>query len=135
MFLVDGNVLSEPTKASPVRQVVIWLRENESNLAVNPVILGELEFGILRLPAGRRRTQLMKWFSRGPTYLPVFPLDRATGPVWANLLVQLESRGRSMPATDSLIAATAIQHDLTIATRNTRDYRFAGVDLVNPFEA
>jgi len=135
MFLVDGNVLSEPTKASPVRQVVIWLRENESNLAVNPVILGELEFGILRLPAGRRRTQLMKWFSRGPTYLPVVPLDRATGPVWANLLVHLESRGRSMPATDSLIAATAIKHDLTIATRNTRDYRFAGVDLVNPFEA
>jgi hypothetical protein len=53
---------------------------------------------------------------------------------WNDYLARLQREGRSKPATDSLIAATAIQHDLTIATRDTRDYRFAGVALVNPFE-
>jgi toxin FitB len=51
------------------------------------------------------------------------------------MLAALSRQGRSMPVTDSLIAATARQYDLTVATRNTRDYRHAGVRLVNPFDS
>jgi toxin FitB len=134
MYLVDGNVLSEPTKSTPKQRVVHWLRENESEIAVNPIILGELEYGILRLPVGRQRTQLLSWFADGPAHLPVFHLDPQTANVWVNLMARLARKGRTMPVTDSLIAATALQHQLTIATRNTRDFQFTGARLVNPFE-
>ena len=61
-YLVDANVLSEPTKPIPDPRVVAWLRAHEPDLAVDPVILGELRFGILILPKGRKRTTLERWF-------------------------------------------------------------------------
>jgi predicted nucleic acid-binding protein len=66
-YLVDASVLSEPTKPSPDSRVVAWLRAHEPDIAVDPVILGELRFGILTLPKGRKRTALERWFDgRGP---------------------------------------------------------------------
>jgi toxin FitB len=132
-FLADGNVLSEPTRQSPSPQVVKWLTRNETELAVNPIVLGELEYGIRSLPAGRRRTRLADWFAQGAALLHVFEIDRETGRIWATLLANLRRKGRAMPVKDSLIAATALQHGLTVATRNTSDYRHAGVALTNPF--
>ena len=61
-YLVDANVLSEPTKPEPDPGVVEWLRTNERDLAIDPVILGELRFGILLLARGARRTRLEAWF-------------------------------------------------------------------------
>lgn len=132
-FLVDANVLSEPMKQQPVSRVIDWLLEHETELSVDPVILGELEYGILSLPAGRRRTRLLDWFRGGIARLHLIPIDHHTGHAWANLLADLKRRGQAMPVKDSLIAATAIRHGLTIATRNTKDYRHAGVKVVNPF--
>lgn len=134
-FLVDSNVLSEVTKQSAAASVIEWLTVNESDLAVNPIILGELEFGILKLPAGRRKTQLREWFNQAPNRLRVLDIDTDTSQIWATLLAKLSRKGRSMPVLDSLIAATALQHNLTIATRNTGDYQFAGVEVLNPFRA
>jgi hypothetical protein len=54
-YLVDANVLSEPTKPTPQAGVVEWLRNNEDDIAVDPIILGEVRFGILLLPRGKRR--------------------------------------------------------------------------------
>jgi predicted nucleic acid-binding protein len=64
-YLVDANVLSEPTKPRPAAAVVAWLRRRERDLAVSPVVLGEIEYGILLLPAGRCRTRLEEWFGAG----------------------------------------------------------------------
>ena len=61
-FLVDANVLSEPTRPDPSPQVVDWLRAHESQLVVDPIIIGEVRFGILLLPRGRRRKRLEQWF-------------------------------------------------------------------------
>ena len=97
------------------------------------MILGELQFGIGSLPAGRRRTRLQEWFSAGARTLRCFDIDAATAHEWARLLVELRRKGRAMPVVDSLIAATARQHRLAVATRNTADYKHAGVELVNPF--
>ncbi len=133
-YLVDANVLSEATKPTPTSSVVDWLRANDRRLIVNPIILGELEYGILLLPAGRKRTRLEKWFADGAKRLRVLDLDVDTARVWATLLAELKRKGRAMPLKDSLIAATARQYRLTIATRNLDDYRHAGVTLVNPFE-
>jgi toxin FitB len=132
-YLVDANVLSEATKASPDAGVVDWLRRNEAELALDPMILGEIRFGIHLLPRGKRRRRLESWFNEGVARITCLPFGAATGLRWARLLADLRSAGKSMPIKDSLIAATALVHDLTIATRNVADFRVAGARLLNPF--
>jgi predicted nucleic acid-binding protein len=130
--LVDANVLSEATRPRPDPRVIEWLRRNEREIAVDPIILGEVRFGILLLPRGARRSRLERWFDEGVQRLQCIPWDVATGLRWAELLAALRARGRTMPIKDSLIAATALTHDLTIATLNRRDFEAAGVTMVDP---
>jgi len=132
-YLVDANVLSEPTKPSPSSHVIDWLRKNERDLAVNPIILGELESGILLLPVGRRRKRLEEWFSAGVQRLRILDFDASTASHWARLLARLKKEGFVMPVKDSIIAATAAAHGLSVVTRNTDDFSNAGIKLVNPF--
>jgi predicted nucleic acid-binding protein len=133
-YLVDANVLSEPTRAHPEPAVIEWLAEHEPELAVDPVILGEVRFGILLLPRGRRRAALDRWYSEGVTRLQCLPWSADTGLRWAELLASLRSRGRAMPIKDSMIAATALTHDLVMVTRNTAHFEKTGLELENPFE-
>jgi predicted nucleic acid-binding protein len=63
-FLVDANGLSEPTRPEPEPRVLAWLRRHERRVAVDPVILGEIRYGILLLPPGQRRSRLEAWFIR-----------------------------------------------------------------------
>src|SRR5262249_16052114 len=116
-------------------RVLEWLRKHDRDLAVNPIILGELEYGILLLPAGRRRKKLLDWFQGGIAQLNVIEIDIATASAWAKLLADLRRKRRAMPIKDRLIAATARQHGLTVATGNTTDFRHAGVTVVDPFKA
>jgi predicted nucleic acid-binding protein len=132
-YLVDANVLSEPTKPAPHTGVVEWLRQNERDIAVDPIILGEVRFGILLLPRGRRRTRLERWFDGGIQRIVCLPWEAETGLRWAGLLATLRASGRAMPIKDSLIAATALVHDLAVATRNRTDFEKAGVEVVDPF--
>jgi hypothetical protein len=132
-FLVDANVLSEPTKAAPDPSVVEWLRRHEREITIDPVILGEVRFGILLLPKGRRRARLERWFDAGIQRLHCLPWEAETGLRWARLLASLRAAGRAMPIKDSLIAATALVHGLAVATRNQVDFEKAGVRIVNPF--
>ena len=132
-YLVDANVLSEPTKQAPVSKVVEWLRRNERELAVDPIILGELRFGILLLRKGKRRTGLERWFDAGVQRLHRLPWEAETGLRWAELLAGLRAAGRAMPIKDSLIAATALVHGLIVVTRNRADFDKASVRLVDPF--
>ena len=132
-YLVDANVLSEPTKPTPDPAVVEWLRAHERELVVDPVILGEIRFGILLLKRGKRRAALESWFSAGVRGIRCVPWDTSTGLRWAELLASLRKKGRAMPIKDSLIAATALAHDLTVATRNGDDFLGADVEVVNPF--
>ena len=132
-YLVDANVLSEATKPAPHSGVVAWLKNNERELAVDPVILGEIRFGILLLPAGRKRQRLERWFREGVTRVLCLPWDAAAGLRWAKLLADLRAAGQSMPIKDSLIAATALVHGLVVVTRNARDFRKAGLRIVDPF--
>ena len=132
-YLVDANVLSEPTKPTPASHVMKWLRAHEPDIAVDPVILGELRFGILILPPGRKRAALERWFNAGAGRLRCLPWDADTGLKWAELLARLRKTGTAMPIKDSLIAATALVHGLTVVTRNRADFDGAGVRIVNPF--
>ena len=132
-YLVDANVLSEPTRAAPDPKVIEWLRHNEREIAVDPVIIGEIRFGILLLPKGKRRAGLEQWFNAGVQRLQCLSWEAETGLRWAQLLARLRATGRAMPIKDSLIAATALVHGLTVVTRNRTDFEKAGVKIVNPF--
>jgi toxin FitB len=132
-FLVDANVLSEATRPEPDPRVVDWLAHHEREIVVDPVILGEIRFGILLLPEGKRRARLERWFQDGVERVHCLAWDAATGLRWARLLADLRARGRSMPIKDSLIAATALVHGLTIVTRNRTDFEKAGVEIIDPF--
>jgi len=132
-YLVDANVLSEPTKPVPISKVVDWLRANEENLVVDSIILGELCVGIFALPRGRKRTQLERWFGDVVQTIDCLPWDATISRRWAKLVVDLKQQGNELPLLDSMIAATALQHDLTVATRNTRDFNKTGVKVLDPF--
>ena len=133
-YLVDANVLSEPTKPSPNSKVTAWLSAHESDLVVDSIILGELCVGILTLARGRKRTRLEQWFEALVQTIDCLPWDAAINRRWARLVVHLKQKGETMPLLDGMIAATALQHDLIIATRNTRDFEKAGAKALNPFE-
>jgi len=132
-YLVDANVLSEPTKPAPTPSVVEWLRLNEREIAVDPIVLGEVRFGVLLLPKSKRRARLEQWFDAGVQRIHCIPWEAETGLMWAALLANLRTSGKAMPIKDSMIAATALVHGLTVATRNSADFKKAGVNVVDPF--
>lgn len=132
-YLVDANILSEPTRPAPSDKVLEWLRRHEREIAVDPIILGEIRFGIHLLPAGARRRRLEQWFAAGIERITCLPWTAEVGLRWARLLADLRAKGRAMPIKDSLIAATALHYGLTVATRNLADFKKAGVDVVDPF--
>jgi len=134
-YLVDANVLSEPTKKQPNVNAIHWLRAHEEDLVVDPIVLGEIRVGVLVLPNGRKRLQLERWLTMVERTVECLPWDAAVGRRWADLVSSLRRKGQALPLLDSMIAATALEHDLTVATRNVRDFKKAGVNVVDPFAA
>lgn len=134
IYLVDANVLSEPTKPTADPKVVAWLTKNEANLVVDPIIIGELRIGILALSRGYKRERLEQWLEAIVDTIDCLPWDTAVSLQWARLVVDLKRKGETVPLLDGMIAATALHHNLTVATRNIRDFKKTGVKTVNPFD-
>ena len=132
-YLVDANVLSELTKPEPNKRVVDWLTVHEGELVVDGIILGELLVGILALPSGRKRAKLETWFDDLLQTIDCLPWDAAVSLRWAKLVADLKKMGRPLPILDSMIAATALAHGLTVATHNVRDFKRAKLKVVDPF--
>jgi predicted nucleic acid-binding protein len=131
-YLIDADVLSEPTKARPDSKVVAWLTAHEGDFVVDSIVLGELSFGILALPKGRKRVQLEEWFNAVVSAIECLPWDAAVSLRWAGLLVELKRKGVTLPVLDTMIAATALERNLTFVTRNVRDFKGTGVKVLNP---
>lgn len=136
-YLLDTNVISELIAASPDHRVESWLAGiDEDALFVSVITLGELRYGIELLATGRRRDRLEEWFTEA--LLPrfegrVLPVTDAVADLWGRIKASARSAGRQLTPADSLIAATAFCHDLALVTRNTADFRTAGVELFNPW--
>ena len=107
------------------------------SLCASVLTLAEIRRGIEILPASQRRSQLEQWFegelleSFGRNLLPV---TRAIGDRWAVLSARAQRRGAPLAVIDGLIAATALEHDLILATRNVRDFLDLGVNIFSPWE-
>jgi toxin FitB len=135
-WLLDTNLLSETLRPRPDAQVMAWMQAIDTEKCfVSVLTLGELRKGVLKLTAGKQRSQLAHWLDH--TLVDwfgerVITIDQAVCSRWAELLV---AAGRPLPAIDSLLAASAAAHDLVVATRNVSDFDLLGVVIVNPWDA
>ena len=136
-YLVDTNVLSEATKARPDTRVASWLAACPAHvLFVSVVSIAEIRKGILLLPSAKRKGRLEHWLDS--ELLPAFAgrlvlLGEQEMNAWAELQASAEKAGRKLPVIDSLLAATAKCHGLTIATRNVDDFLHCEVSVLNPW--
>src|SRR5258708_1367056 len=125
-FLIDTNVLSEYNRpGGPDGGVKRWLETTARELQhVSVITLAEIQKGIELLADGKRRAQLEQWLKQDLEAWfsgRVLYVDRQVAGRWASLVARGMREGRTLPTVDSLIAATALAHDLTIVTRNVRD--------------
>jgi predicted nucleic acid-binding protein len=137
-YLLDSNVLSEPTKKRPDPQVIEWLNKHRFDSVVSVLALGEVERGILKLPDGNRRRNLLEWFTAIAEGMErdgrVIAIDRKLMTFWAEVYNREEKlTQRKPPFMDTLLAATAELHGLTMVTRNVKDFP-ASLPVINPWE-
>jgi toxin FitB len=134
MYLADTNILSEATKTVPDRRIIEWLESHEILIQVSAVTIGEIHYGIELLADGRKKAGLRRWLSvlRGTFAGSILPVDDQVALRWAVLKASLDRRGSKMPVVDSLLAATALHHNLVLVTANTKDFVASGVKLLSP---
>ena len=130
IFLADTNVISEFVKSTPDAQVMRWL-ESVQLLAISAVTLEEAHFGLAWQPNTRKLALFNALVERMYCVYPITPAIAQRG---GALRGQFQAQGITRSAPDMLIAATAIEHQLVLATRNVRDFLGCGVQLVNPFD-
>jgi predicted nucleic acid-binding protein len=138
-FLLDTNVLSEfNRRGEPNRLVKQWLEAADTDsLYASVLTFGEIRLGVELLPPGKRRTQLEQWLDRDlPEWFEgrILPVDQSIADRWGLLRAQAQMKGRALSVIDALLAATALQHNLTIVSRNVSDFSIVGLAVVNPWE-
>ncbi len=137
-YLVDTNVLSELTRPFPEPHVENFLRQSKGRVFVSVLSIGEIRKGIASLPVSNRRAALADWLDNEimPWFANrVLPVTLAIAEYWGDLAAQSKVKGHARPVVDAILGATAVKHDLVLATRNVRDYEELGVTLLNPWEA
>ena len=136
-WLLDTCVISELIRPRPKASVVSWIRErNEDELFLSVITVGELEKGIAKLPDSAKRAKLEQWVRRELADRfrdRLLVIDSSVAARWGGIVGASEMRGQPLPVIDSLIAATGLQHDLTVVTRNTDDLERCGAHCFNPW--
>ncbi len=136
-FLLDTNCISELIRPKPEPRVVDWMRAvDESLLYLSVLTLGEIRSGAATLPQSKRRTHLESWLEldvRVRFSGKILEIDDAIADRWGWLTAESERKGRPLAAIDGLLAATALEHNLTVVSRNTGDFAHTHVSMLNPW--
>jgi len=136
-YLIDTCCISELVKKKPNPNVVKWFADqDELSMYLSVITFGELRKGIEKLPDSNKKKELNRWvkedlnqrFKNRVLNITIEEVNK-----WGEILAAAEKNGRPLPAIDSLIAATAKVHDLSVVTRNTQDLEGSGVEVVNPW--
>jgi len=137
-FLLDTNVISEWVKPRPDPHVIAWLAEtDEDRTFLTVVSFAEIRRGIELLPEGRRRDRLAAWLAEDlPNRLEgsILPINREIGETWGVLMVRGKKAGVTLGSIDAFVAAAAEAHNLTLVTRNIRDFATLGIPLLDPWQ-
>jgi hypothetical protein len=133
MYLLDTNIVSELFAPRPSTGVIAWLdAHDDDDLAISAVTVGEMQRGaeMIRLRKPDRAELIEQWIELARRRYNALPMDATAFAVWAKLIVGRDER----LVLDAMIAATALTHGLTVATRNVRDFKALGVKTYNPFD-
>ncbi|MDA8169387.1 MAG: type II toxin-antitoxin system VapC family toxin [Nitrospiraceae bacterium] len=134
-YLLDTNVLSETMRSRPNVQVDTWIKQvPEETLFVSVLTLGEIRRGIETLTDKKRKEKLRIWLDYEiPMWFEgrVLTVDLPIAERWGKLLAAI---GRPAPTVDSLLAATALHHELRLVTRNVKDFDYPGLEVINPWQ-
>lgn len=136
-YLLDTNCVSEIVRIRPDPQVLAWTLANEKLLHLSVLTLGEIRKGATLLPASRKRIELEQWLE---VELParfgdrLLPINAEIAEIWGAMAGEAQLKGLAMAIIDGLVGATAKHHDLTLVTRNVRDFKMWAIPVVNPWE-
>jgi len=136
MIVVDTNVWSELTRRTPERRVVEWERANKIDLRMSAIVLAEFRAGAALMAAGRNRSALEAVIEEiADIYADrLLPFEARCSAHYGVVLANARQAGKPIQAADAMIAATAMAHGMTVATRNVGDFAGTGIALINPWE-
>ena len=133
-YLLDTNVISELVRPKPAKAVLAWFENIPSEaLHISVLTLGEIRKGVEQMPDGARREKLRLWIEHDLAdwfETRILPVDIQVADRWGRLIAQM---GRPVPSIDSLLAATALHHELRLVTRNQKDFDYPGLEIINPW--
>ncbi len=137
-FLLDTNIISELIKPKPEAKLTEWVElADEDLLYLSVLTIGEIRKGIVTMEQGRRRIALQSWLETDlkPRFSGrVLAIDEATADRWGAITGDAAAQGITVPVVDGLLAATALQYNLTLVTRNTKNLTGTNVQAFNPWD-
>jgi predicted nucleic acid-binding protein len=135
MIFVDTNVISEPVRPKPDPKVMAWLDKFDPELAIATAVLAEIAFGVARLHPGKHVSRLAAFLThtRHRFANRIHAFDEEACMIYGHLMGETTRAGLNPKTMDGIIAATALRHNATLATRNVRDFQALGVKVVNPW--
>lgn len=137
MIVLDTNVVSELMRAVPAPQVLAWLQQNaDHDLATTAITVAEIQYGISRLPSGRRRATLSAAAGEIFTAFPdqILPFDLAAAHAYADIVSHRDGLGTPIEGFDAQIAAICRTRAADLATRNVKDFTDTGITIFNPWQ-
>lgn len=136
-YLLDTNVVSETERPHPDSKVVEWLSTVDPEIVyLSALTIGEIKKGVSKLTSGKKKAHIQNWLEdvRRRFGGRILPLTEQTFLVWGKIMAEFETNGMVRPALDSLLEATALEHDLILVTRNVRNFQGSAVTILNPWE-
>jgi predicted nucleic acid-binding protein len=137
-YLVDTNIPSELTRDKPDVRVEAFLRNaSRDTVFLSVMTIGEICKGIPSLPVGEKRAVLQDWLDidvRSWFAGRILPVTESIAERWGQLAATAKQQGLTLAVVDGVIAATALHHNLTLVTRNVKDFAGLGVAIANPWE-